>query len=134
MNWRDILQKKNLRCTAGRTALLSTLKAARHPLSLQELLQKLPPTTDRVTLYRSLEQLTKHQIIRPVRIGTGTRYELRDEHDHHHVVCTGCGKTQDISLCAMKSLEPAIRKAATSFSHISDHSFEVFGTCKRCAK
>lgn len=134
MKWADILHEQGLRRTPGRVALLNVLQASRRPLPLQELLQKLPTGTDRVTVYRSLEQFIEKNLVRPVHIGGSTRYELRDEHDHHHVVCTCCGKTQDIDLCAMKQLESAIKHAATSFSTITDHSFEVFGLCKRCAK
>jgi Fe2+ or Zn2+ uptake regulation protein len=134
MNWAEILHKQGLRCTPGRVALLSVLHTARRPQSLQELLKQLPAKTDRVTVYRSLEQFIEKNLVRPVHLGGSTRYELRDEHDHHHVVCTCCGKTQDIDLCAMKQLESAITSAATSFSAITDHSFEVFGLCKRCTR
>ena len=134
MNWADILRKKSLRCTPGRLVLLRALEASSRPHSFPELLSLLPKGTDRVTLYRSLEQLGTAGLIRTVYFDKDPRYELRDEHDHHHVVCTSCGKIQDIPLCAMASLQQAVSQAATKFATITDHRFEVFGLCKTCAK
>lgn len=135
MSSQELLRLHGLRVTQSRVALLDVLAKHPSPQSMQELLERLPRGTDRVTVYRSLEQFTTASIVRPVYAGGVTRYELRDDaHDHHHVTCTTCHTMQDIDACAMQKLNEEITRQATRFARITDHSFEVFGVCKMCAK
>lgn len=135
MSSQELLRLHGLRVTQSRTALLDVLAKHHSPQSMQELLERLPKGTDRVTVYRSLEQFIALNLVRPVYLGGSTRYERRDDtHDHHHIVCTRCHTTQDIDACAMKKLNEDIIRQATRFARITDHSFEVFGLCKTCAK
>lgn len=134
MSSQELLRLHGLRVTQSRTALLDMLAKHPSPQSMQELLERLPKGTDRVTVYRSLGQFTSASIVRPIYAGGTTRYELRDDtHDHHHVICTKCHMMQDIDACAMKKLNEDITRQATRFATITDHSFEVFGVCKKCA-
>lgn len=129
-----LLRAQGLRSTPIRLDLLKALEKTHNPVTVVELLERLPRGTDKVTTYRALEQFVEKGLVRVIRIGNASRYEFRHAHDdHHHVVCLKCHRTQDISLCAMENLKKAIEKEATDFITITDHSFEVFGLCKNCA-
>ncbi len=134
MNPHSLLRLKGLRATQGRLALLQALKRAQGPLRASELSARSGRRLDRVTAYRALEEFVKKQLVRAIHVEGATRYELRDEHDHHHVTCLLCKKTQDIEVCGMNHLTSAIEHAATQFAEITDHTFEIFGVCKGCAK
>lgn len=130
----SLLRTNDLRATPSRLALLRALEKDDQPVTVQELLKRLPKGTDRVTTYRALEQFAEKGLVRVIRIENASRYELRHEHDdHHHVVCIKCHRTQDISVCAMEKLQKAIAKEATEFKTLTDHSFEVFGVCNSCS-
>ncbi len=134
MNPTSLLRVNGLRVTPGRLALLQALARARTPLRASELITRCKTSLDRVTTYRTLEQFVEKQLVRAIHVEGATRYELRDEHDHHHVTCLSCKKTQDVEVCGMNHLTAAIEHAADQFAQITDHTFEIFGVCKGCAK
>lgn len=132
-NFSTLLRANTLRVTSGRLAILRALEKDHQPITVHELLLRLPKKTDRVTTYRALEQFAKKGLVRVIRIENASRYELRHKYDdHHHVVCIKCHRTQDISVCAMEKLQKAIKKEASEFATLTDHSFEVFGICRKC--
>ncbi len=128
-----LLRAKKLRVTPGRLALLQVLTRARGPLRASELIARSKTPLDRVTTYRTLEQFVEAQLVRAIHVEGATRYELRDNHDHHHVTCLSCRKTQDIEVCGMDHLTAAIEEKADQFAQITDHAFEIFGICKKCS-
>ena len=89
---------------------------------------------DSVTLYRSLETLVEKSLVRPVDLRHGhTDYELvREGTHHHHIVCEKCGAIEDINWCPESDLKNQILKKSKNFTHLTDHSLEFFGLCKRC--
>jgi len=59
--------------------------------------------TNKVTVYRILDFLFKNQIIERVEFGEGKyRYELKKNH-HHHLICTNCGRVQDVEIGVSKN-------------------------------
>jgi len=60
------------------------------------------------------------------------RYELAtgDNH-HHHLVCTGCKRVEDLDLadCPTQKLERSAR--ARGYAEV-EHTLEIFGLCPRC--
>ncbi len=132
---REVLQEHGFRLTSGRLKLLSLLEHSGRPLSIQNILSiwkgKLPDTT---TLYRSLTDLSNAGVIRRIDLNTGiAHFEYTpDRPHHHHVVCTGCGKIEEIEECSVDSLEKKILRESTKFSKINTHNLEFFGECNTC--
>ena len=128
-----VLRTHHLRVTKPRQALLAFFAKQASPVLATQIESALP-SIDRATIYRTLDHFVTAGILKTVQLGGATRYEQKDEHDHHHIVCTNCGYIEDVSLCAMTSLLPALQKAARRFATFTDHQFEIFGVCKSCIK
>lgn len=63
---------------------------------------------------------------------TDHRYKRHDH--HHHIVCTDCGKTESFKNCDIEKVSEKILRKSPSFKAINEHSLELFGMCKMCAK
>lgn len=124
-----------LRATPHRMALLGTLATANAPKTAEELHARLG-NADLVTIYRNLQSLVTAGLVREVRFkDSSVRYELADEDSHHHhLVCTGCGKVDELEGCDVSALEKHILKQSKSFASVNEHTLEFFGTCMTCAK
>lgn len=131
-----LLRTAKLRATTPRRAVLSQLLNAQSPLSADKLFILLRnKKIDRVTIYRSLQVFTQAGLVRQIDLKRGHMlYEMQDEHDHHHLVCVACGVTEDFTGCNIDSLVSRTLQASKSFTSISEHSLELFGTCNSCTR
>jgi Fur family ferric uptake transcriptional regulator len=102
-----------------------------------EVLEKLPPHTDAVTVYRTLNTFTSKKVIHRVRGEDRVwRYAMGDPqetaaHQHPHFVCESCGKVEclheaEIPGDFVKSL--AVQKRYT----IRYPEVVLHGVCPRC--
>jgi len=84
-----VLRDAGLKSSAGRTAVIARLSRERCVLTPQEIVGRLDGTASQATVYRALDTLQAHGLVRRVDAGDGLgRYEVVDpsgEH-HHHVV------------------------------------------------
>ncbi len=129
-----LLRSASLRATNHRIAVLTQMNTAHTPLSVEEIHSALKHTSiDRVTIYRTLQSFATAHLVREVDLKRGhVLYELYDDHDHHHLVCTTCGKTEDFTGCDIESLASRALRYSKSFTSITEHSLELFGTCTSC--
>jgi Fur family transcriptional regulator, ferric uptake regulator len=82
-------------------------------------------STDRVTVYRTLELLKEHDLLCEHHFGNRSAvYELRDHH-HDHLVCTTCGQIQSM---------PCQLVLPTNINHFKPyhHHLAVYGQCSKC--
>lgn len=128
-----LLKAHGLRVTAARQAIIEALQEAYDPLSIEALLTKLPKkTADQATIYRTLESFKEKGIVRQVVLSPERAlYELAGD-DHHHIVCTRCGKIEHIELKDCADVEQQALKTSKVFGHIERHTVELYGTCKSC--
>lgn len=122
------------RITKTRTMVLEFLLSATEPLSATDLLLLLKEqglNINRTTIYRELNFLSHHQLLKEVRlIGEPSLFELQLEHCHH-LVCLKCHAVKKIKLCNyLESQEQQIMKKEKF--KISDHSLEFYGLCHLC--
>ncbi len=95
-----VLKKCKLRRTPVRGGVLEILLKAARPLGAVEILEKLPPHTDAVTVYRTLNTFLGKRVLHRVRGEDRVwRYALGDPHEtaahqHPHFVCEECGKVE----------------------------------------
>lgn len=135
MTLREMLTLKSLKATSSRVAILSALRTAKSPLTVEELHIKINKSSDLVTVYRGLQTFLTSKLVHEIHLKDGSRrYELASEHHHHHLVCTGCGIIDELPSCEVSELESLALKYSTRFATISEHALEFFGTCRACAR
>jgi len=121
--------------TGVRIVILDILKSANSPLSPKQILSLIAlKKPDLATIYRNLLLMESLGIIASVDLGEGfKRYEInRPEGHRHHIVCTSCGKIEDIAECGLQEIEKEIfRKIGFK---IEKHRLEFFGVCAVCRK
>ena len=127
------IRTAGLRATTQRIALLSYLASQKHPVSVQRIADSVRPTIDVVTAYRNIGTFVTKGLARRIDIHEATPlFEIADEHDHHHVVCTSCKRVEDFEGCNAPSLAKTALSQVRTFASISAHSIELFGLCKKC--
>lgn len=129
------LRQAGIRVTAQRMAVLRALIDARKPLTATSLARAALADADLATVYRSLAVFEKKGLIRRVDLRqSGAAFEYEDpSHHHHHVICTRCGRIEDIGRCDFGPLRRSAL-ASTGFSRVTGHAIELFGVCASCAK
>ncbi len=129
-----LLKEKNLRCTPARLAVLAIFESSDHPLSSQEVVARVSKRTAyQATIYRILKTFTERGILRTINLRHDhIDYELASVSDHHHIVCTNCGKIEDFDGCDAETIAKKALKKCPSFKTINEHAIELFGLCVRC--
>lgn len=132
---KDILRKYKLKVTPARLSMLSVFQKTHKPISAEDISRVVAKEKiDQVTVYRTLHTFEEANIIRRVDMRQdAVFYELANSH-HHHVICTSCGDVEDFDFCVKDGLEEQVVRQSKKFSHINDHSLELFSVCKPCTK
>jgi Fe2+ or Zn2+ uptake regulation protein len=130
------IRHAGFRATKQRLLFISTLAKAEHPLLIQEIVDEIGPgSMDQVTIYRMVDAFKKAGIVREVNLrGDNPRYELEDEHDHHHIVCTDCGRVEDFTEHTHERVEKHVLARSKKFKKITGHAFDLYGLCNTCAR
>ncbi|GAB6933137.1 Fur family transcriptional regulator [Calditerricola satsumensis] len=82
------------------------------------------------TIYRNLSLFERLGILESTELDGEKHYRFAcagAERHHHHLICTGCGKTIAIDLCPMD----AVLGQPKGFT-ITGHKFEIYGYCDDC--
>lgn len=130
----QLIQGAGLRATKPRVAVLSYLASNRLPVGIQDIKKRMGKRIDLVTLYRMMDDFKKAGIVTQLHLGKGDLFELKGSYDHHHIVCTNCNRIEDFSDETHEKLAQYIVKKSRLFTHLTNHSFELFGLCNPCAK
>jgi len=129
----DVLRHRGERITTARRALLSALDQAPDHCSADELaaeVGRLYPEIHRATIYRTLDTLTRLQVIEHTHLGHGPAvYHLADQ-VHQHLVCEGCGAVTEVPPSALEAMERSLKRDY-GFTMKSRH-FAVVGLCRQC--
>jgi Fur family peroxide stress response transcriptional regulator len=126
-------RERGVPVTPQRRAVLRALSGRRdHPTAEQvhaAASARLPGMT-RATVYRVLETLEKLGVVRAVdHAGGAARFEI-DTGAHHHLVCVGCGRIDDVRDPALDGLSlPAPR--APGFA-VREIAIQFRGLCASC--
>ncbi len=125
------------RYTASRRALVEALAGSSRPLSIPEILEA-APELPQSSAYRNVTTLIDAGVVRRVSVvDDHGRFELAEELSghHHHLICAGCGRVEDVPPSA--SLERALDEAARAVTDqhgyaITEHRFDLVGRCPDC--
>ena len=128
-------KKAGLRHTKALKVVVEALAERGVPLPLNEL-EKIPAVAgvcDRTTLFRLLNRLSEHGLVR--RLGLHERaayFTLAMPGGHHdYLVCKECGSVEMLeAACPVKALEEEV--ARTSGYRELYHELELYGVCPKC--
>src|SRR4051794_12383072 len=131
----DALRARGQRVTPQRLVINRTIRARDQHVSAEQVLEAVEerlPNVSLPTVYSTLELLEELGLIRRVGSVAGrVLYDSRLE-DHHHAVCSKCGRIEDIDA----PLDAAAAVAAGAKAGFADvHAgLVVTGVCRRCAR
>jgi Fur family ferric uptake transcriptional regulator len=129
-----MLRAAGLRVTAPRRAVLTWL--AEHPHSTVDAIgtgvRTLLDSVSTQAIYDVLGACTEAGLIRRIELpGHPARFERRAGDNHHHVVCRGCGRTEDVD-CAVGAAPCLTPEAAHGFA-VDEAEVVFWGLCPGCA-
>lgn len=132
------LREHEVRLTAGRRELITSLSDADGPMSAAEIHSRIGDRVPLSSIYRSLAVLEEAGVVSPhYSIKGVTRYELAEwlAGHHHHLVCISCGEVEDVEIASdiERQLDELVTRIGGNVSFApSDHALEIEGRCSRC--
>lgn len=134
-----LLAERGIRMTGQRRAILNVIETAKKHLDAGQILrhaQRLDPSIDRSTVYRTLSLLKRHGLIDELDLmhleGEAHYYERKLNRDHIHMACLSCGKITEFASEIFESLKEQIQQECRF--HIAVARLEVGGYCPKCRK
>ncbi len=129
--YEELLRQYNIKVTPQRLAIVDALHGRVH-MSVDELyetIRKRFPSMSLATVYKNINAMMAEGFILEVKLpGEKSKYELAKE-KHAHLLCTKCGKVEDISLNLKPVMEEAVEK---SRYQIVGESLLLTGYCPLC--
>jgi len=137
--FREQLKKKGYKMTTQRQAILDViLQHEGEHLSTEEIYELVKsehPEIGLATVYRTLLLLDDMELVYKLDLDDGcNRYELnrdKEDHRHHHLICTKCGMVEEVEEDLLESLEEQILK--NNGFIVTNHRVKFYGYCKNCA-
>ena len=131
-----LLRQRGARRTRALELVIAELARRRAPVTLAELAATpaIREQCDPATVYRLVMKLESASLVRRLGLHERATYFQLVVPGHHHdyLVCTRCGKIEDVELtCPVEPLEREIM-ARRGYSHVY-HELEFFGICPACA-
>lgn len=85
----------------------------------------------RATIFRTLEILEDIGAVERLDLPSGEHaYVGCEPTHHHHVVCSGCGRTDEIEDAGLRAVVATI--ARRTGYRVDEHRLELFGLCPAC--
>lgn len=85
----------------------------------------------RATVFRTLDVLTEVGVVERIELPSGEHaYITCEPLHHHHVICSGCGRSREIDDAGLRAVVRDI--ARRTGYRIDDHRLELFGRCPDC--
>ncbi len=128
-----LLAVHGLRRTPWRVKTLSLLLELRRPLSHEQIMRRLEPGADRVTIYRSLDAFVRVGLVHRVLVNKRQHlYETADrctaDACHPHFSCRSCGRTT----CMPELAVPRVRGRRRGYVFQRQRVL-IEGLCPACA-
>jgi len=127
------LRNRGLRISMARRAIVDYLFDAGAPVSAQQLASGLDRTPlDLASVYRNLETLEEHGVVRHFHAGHGPgRYVLVGGGEREYLACDRCGAIADVDRSELDGLREDVQARfgfEVGFTH-----FPMVGLCARCS-
>jgi Fur family transcriptional regulator, ferric uptake regulator len=137
-NFKEQLKERGYKLTIQRQAVLDVVvEHEGEHLSTEEiyeLVKKNHPEIGLATVYRTLLLFDNMELVYKIDLDDGcNRYELnnhKEDHRHHHLICTNCGTIAEVQEDLLDSLEDQILRKNGFI--VKDHRVKFYGYCKKC--
>ena len=124
------------RLTPQREMILAVICEIDGHLTAEQILcrvRKRYPYLNKSAVYRTLDLLSRLNLVNPTDFGQGcVQYEVHQHPHHHHLLCRNCHQMVEVDEHVFAPLEKALRNDY-GFSADLDH-FAIFGLCSKCQK
>ncbi len=133
--FREFLEKKGMRVTPEREAILYEVFAEHEHFDVEELIMRLRQKgqrSSRASVYRTLALLVQSGLVQEVFYADGhMHYEHIYGHEHHcHLRCLGCRKIVEFRNGAVEEAEKRIGQEHNF--EVTGHRLEILGFCPDC--
>jgi len=126
------LEGGGLRCTPQRYAVMAFLmEHTGHPTAAEifAAVNRADPRSSRATTYNNLRDLVKAGLVREVAVGgRAARFDAKGMR-HHHFICDGCGKVEDMEWYDV----PRPASSALGKRVLRECELIFRGLCPKCA-
>ena len=132
---KEPIPKLGPRMTRQRTAVVETLRDVDKFATAKDIHAELEARDEKVgltTVYRTLQSLAEIDAVDVLQNPEGeTLYRhCLTEHHHHHLVCTVCGRSEEID---GGPIESWARDTAKAYGYeLVAHDAEIYGVCADC--
>jgi Fur family ferric uptake transcriptional regulator len=127
------LRAQGHRLTGRRLMVVQALSKHSGHLTVENILENIRqeyPSTNKTTVYRTLELLSTLGMVAVTDLGGGKmEYELVGD-PHHHLICYKCGTQAEVDDCFFQPLRESLLKQYGFYANL-DH-FAMFGLCPAC--
>ncbi len=128
------LDRAGYRLTGPRRALAALIASHDGHFTAAELLAEARAKrlgVGRATIFRTLEVLEALEVMERLDLPSGERiYVVCKPAHHHHLVCSRCGRTDEIDDAGLRSVVGEI--ARRTGYRVDEHRLELFGLCPSC--
>jgi Fur family ferric uptake transcriptional regulator len=130
----DALERAGYRLTQPRRAVADLIAERRGHFTAADLVADVGRHRlgiGRATVFRALDVLVDLGVVERIDLPSGEHaYVACEPVHHHHVVCSGCGRTSEID---DRGLRAVVEDAASRTGWaIESHRLELFGRCPEC--
>jgi Fur family ferric uptake transcriptional regulator len=124
------LEAQGHRVTPSRRAVIAAILTQRDHFTVDDLLHRCRGA-GRATVFRTVRLLTDLGVVCRVLLEDGSlHYRLSERGHHHHLVCTDCGKVEDLDQCVIQDFVRGL-SGASGFE-VEAHWLELYGRCAGC--
>lgn len=129
------IPKLGPRMTRQRTAVVETLRELDRFASVKAIHEALERHGEKVgltTVYRTLQSLAEIDAVDVLQTPEGeTLYrDCLTSHHHHHLVCTSCGRSEEVEGGPVEKWAELI--SARFGYELVAHDAEIYGVCRTC--
>lgn len=129
-----VLDRAGYRLTAPRRSLAALIASRVGHFTATELVTEARARrlgVGRATIFRTLEMLEELGGVERLDLPSGEHtYVVCEPAHHHHVVCSRCGRTDEIDDAGLRTV---VREVARRTGYrVDEHRLELFGLCPAC--
>jgi Fe2+ or Zn2+ uptake regulation protein len=132
---REQLRSAGLRITAPRIAVLDWLADHPHTTADQVAVgvRAVLGSVSTQAVYDVLGACAGANLVRRIEpAGHPARFETRTGDNHHHLVCRGCGRTEDVD--CVHGAAPCLEPSSTAGFEVDEAEVVFWGFCPNCSQ
>ena len=134
----DFLEKKNLRITSQRRAIIDVVFGTDQHFNAEQLLEwarKIDSSVSRATVYRTLPLLTESGLVHEMDFGKDYKIydpNYADHPNHNHIICDDCDKVVEFESDQLDTLENEISQNLGF--HVKTQQLRINASCDEMKK